>query len=76
MKKTSGQKSRLREIKLPMMIVENAYRMTLLVTIFLVLINIHNTIQTNSPKVSTTIPSRPTHPRLAPQYQPDQLTQG
>ena len=26
-------------------------RMTLLVTIFLVLINIHNTIQTNSPKV-------------------------
>jgi hypothetical protein len=26
--------------------------MTLLVTIFLVLINIHNTIQTNSPKVS------------------------
>ena len=27
-------------------------RMTLLVTIFLVLINIHNTIQTNSPKVS------------------------
>jgi hypothetical protein len=29
------------------------FRMTLLVTIFLVLINIHNTIQTNSPKVST-----------------------
>jgi hypothetical protein len=28
------------------------FRMTLLVTIFLVLINIHNTIQTNSPKVS------------------------
>ena len=28
-------------------------RMTLLVTIFLVLINIHNTIQTNSPKVKT-----------------------
>ena len=28
-------------------------RMTLLVTIFLVLINIHNTIQTNSPKVDT-----------------------
>ena len=27
-------------------------RMTLLVTIFLVLINIHNTIQTNSPKVN------------------------
>ena len=27
-------------------------RMTLLVTIFLVLINIFNTIQTNSPKVS------------------------
>ena len=27
-------------------------RMTMLVTLFLVLINIHNTIQTNSPKVS------------------------
>ena len=26
-------------------------RMTMLVTLFLVLINIHNTIQTNSPKV-------------------------
>jgi hypothetical protein len=32
---------------------EPGFRMTLLVTIFLVLINIHNTIQTNSPKVST-----------------------
>ena len=27
-------------------------RMTMLVTLFLVLINIHNTIQTNSPKVT------------------------
>ena len=30
-------------------------RMTMLVTLFLVLINIHNTIQTNSPKVNNTL---------------------
>ena len=30
-------------------------RMTMLVTLFLVLINIHNTIQTNSPKVNMNI---------------------
>ena len=30
-------------------------RMTMLVTLFLVLINIHNTIQTNSPKVTILI---------------------
>ena len=33
-------------------IIAMTIRMTMLVTLFLVLINIHNTIQTNSPKVS------------------------